>query len=135
MSEPAKLQLDVRLVPAEGKPDAALLDDLVRLIQQGVATAPKDWQRIDSTGTFEPPPDNSQNDLEAKVRHDIEQASLASQSVIENRAETAKQPDGEVKLAEEALEAARQVVAAVQRAMIRGVGLRLPEAEVKLPES
>jgi hypothetical protein len=131
MPEVAKLQLDVRLVPAEGTPDPVLLDDLVRLIQQGIVTASKDLPGIDSSGEFQSPPDNSQNDLEAKVRHDVEQASRDSQSAIEKRAATAKQPDGEAGLAEESLEAARQVVAAVQRAMIRGVGVRLPEAETK----
>ena len=39
MAEDAKQKLELRFVPAEGEPDPALLDDLVRLIKQGIATA------------------------------------------------------------------------------------------------
>ncbi|MCE9567597.1 MAG: hypothetical protein K8U57_36820 [Planctomycetes bacterium] len=130
MTEDAKLKLNLRLVPADGTPaDPTLLDDLIRLIRQGVVTSPPAVTQANTGGQFRKPPvdDNSQNDLEAKVRHDIEQASEASQVAVQKRAETAKQPDGEAKLAAEALEAAREVVAAVQRAIIRGVTVSMPD--------
>lgn len=129
MSEDAKLKLDLRLVPAEGQPDAALLDDLVRLIRQGIITAPPGVTLPITGGEFSKPSgdDNSQNDLEAKVKHDVEQASNASQGAVEKRAEIAAQPDGDAKLSAEALEAAQAVVAAVQRAMIRGIAVAVPE--------
>jgi hypothetical protein len=129
MAEDAKLKLDVRLVPAEGKPDAALLDDLVRLIRQSVVTAPPQAEQPSTAGNFTAPPDNSQNALETKIKHRIAQASAESQAAVAKRAETAKQPDGEAKLAAEALEAAQQVVSAVQRAIIRGVAIRVPEPD------
>ena len=127
MPEDAKQRLDIRLVPAEGEPDAALLDDLVRLIKQGVLTAPKQAPQVSTAGAFTAPPDNSQNALEAKVKNRIAQASAASMADVAKRAETANLPDGEAKLAEEALTAAQGVVAAVQRAIIRGITVRVPE--------
>lgn len=127
MPEDAKQKLDIRLVPAEGAPDAALLDDLVRLIKQGVLTAPKQAPQVSTAGEFTAPPDNSQNALETKIKYRIEQASAASMADVAKRAETAKQPDGETKLAEEALTAAQGVVAAVQRAILRGITVRVPE--------
>ncbi len=129
MSDDAKLKLDLRLVPAEGEPDAALLDDLIRLIRQGIVTAPKDVPQANTAGEFHPPADNSQNALETKIKHRIEQASKASEAEVAKRAEVAKQPDGEAKLAAESLEAARGVVAAVQRAIIRGVAVHVPNPE------
>ena len=71
MSEDAKQKLDIRLVPAEGAPDAALFDDLVRLIKQGVLTAPKQAPQVSTTSEFVAPPDNSQNALETKTKHRI----------------------------------------------------------------
>lgn len=127
MPENARIKLDLRLVPAEGEPDPALLDDLVRLVRQGIVTAPKDIPQVSTAGEFHPPADNSQNDLEAKITHRIEQASQASQAAVAKRAEIAAQPDGEDQLAAEVLDAAREVVAAVQRAMIRGIAVRVPE--------
>jgi hypothetical protein len=129
MTEDAKLKLDVKLVPAEGEPDPALFDDLVRLIKQGIATAPKDVPQVITAGEFHTPPDNSQNALETKIKHRIEQASKTSEADVTKRAETAKQPDGEQKLAEESLAAAQNVVAAVQRALIRGIAIRIPEMD------
>jgi hypothetical protein len=129
MSEDAKRKLDLRLVPAEGEPDAGLLDDLVRLIKQGIVTAPKDVLQVSTAGEFVAPPDNSQNALESKINHRIEQASEASKADVAKRAEVAVQPDGEHKLADEALAAAQNVVAAVQRAITRGIAVQVPEAK------
>ncbi len=129
MSEDAKQKLGIRLVPAEGEPDAALLDDLVRLIKQGVVTAPKQAPQVSTAGEFVAPPDNSQNALETRIKHRIEQASNASEADVAKRAAIAQPPDGEQKLAEEALAASQNVVAAVQRAIIRGVTIRVPDAK------
>ncbi|QJW94290.1 hypothetical protein [Frigoriglobus tundricola] len=127
MSEDAKQKLDLRLVPAEGEPDIALLDDLVRLIKQGVVTAPKQAPQVNTTGEFAAAPDHSQNALETRIKHRIEQASNASEADVAKRAEIAKQPDGDARLAEEALAAAQNVVAAVQRAILRGIAVRVPD--------
>jgi hypothetical protein len=127
MPEDAKQKLDIRLVPAEGEPDAALLDDLVRLIKQGVVTAPKDVPQVSTAGKFVAPADKSQIALETRIKHRIEQASQTSEADVKKRAEIAAQPDGEQKLAEQSLAAAQNVVAAVQRAIIRGVALHVPE--------
>jgi hypothetical protein len=127
--EDAKQKLDIRLVPAEGEPDAVLLDDLVRLIKQGIVTAPKDVPQVSAAGEFVAPTDNSQNALETRIKHRIEQASNASEADVAKRAEVAKQPDGEQKLAEESLVAAQNVVAAVQRAIIRGIAVNVPDAK------
>lgn len=129
MPEEAKLKLDVRLVPAEGEPDPILLDDLVRLIKQGIITAPTQAPQVSTSGEFHVPPGNSQNALETRIKHRIAQASVESQAAVAKRAETAKQPDGEQKLAEESLAAAENVVAAVQRAMIRGIAVHIPNPE------
>jgi hypothetical protein len=129
MPEDVKQKLDIRLVPAEGEPDATLLDDLVQLIKQGIVTAPEQAPQVNTTGEFVVPPDHSQNALESKIKHRIEQASEASKVDVAKRAEIAKQPDGEQKLAEEALAAAQNVVAAVQRAIIRGIAIQVPEAK------
>lgn len=129
MPEDAKLKLDVRLVPVEGEPDPALLDDLVRLIKQGIVTAPHQAPRASTNGEFHVPPDNSQISLETRIKHRIAQASVESQAEVAKRAEIAKQPDGEQKLADESLAAAQNVVAAVQRAIIRGIAIRVPDSE------
>lgn len=127
MAEDATRQLELRLVPAEGAPDAALFDDLVRLIQQGVATAPKQAPQVATTGSFIAPADKSQNALEAKVCSRIDEASKASEAAVAKRAEVAQRPDGDTQLADEALAAAQDVVAAVQRMLLRGIAVRVPE--------
>jgi hypothetical protein len=127
MTEDAKHKLELRLVPAEGAPDAALFDDLVRLIKQGVATAPKQAPQVTTTGSFIAPPDNSQNALEAKICSRIDEASKASETAVAKRAEVAKQPDGDSQLANESLAAAQDVVAAVQRLLLRGIRVQVPE--------
>jgi|GEM_PF-6361768 len=128
MSEDAKQKLDIRLVPAEGAPpDAALLNDLVRLIKQGIVTTPKDAPQVSTAGEFVTPPDNSQNALESKIKHRIEQASEASKADVAKRAEIATQSGGEQKLAEESLAAAQNVVVAVQRAILRGITIHVPD--------
>ncbi|HEY1190668.1 MAG TPA: hypothetical protein VGE74_23755 [Gemmata sp.] len=127
MAEDAKQKLELRLVPAEGAPDPVLFDDLVKLIRQGIATAPKQAPQVSTSGAFVSPPDNSQNALETQIKHRIEQASNASLADIAKRAEVAKQPDGDARLADEALAAAQEVVAAVQRMLLRGIAVRVPE--------
>ena len=52
MAEGAKQKLELRLVPAEGAPDAVLFDDLVRLITQGITTAPKQSPQISTKATL-----------------------------------------------------------------------------------
>ncbi len=127
MPEEAKQKLDIRLVAAEGEPNAALLEDLVRLIRQGVVTAPTQAPQVDTAGKFVTPADSSQNALEAKIRYRIDEASKASEADVAKRAEIAKKPDSDTKLAEEALAAAQNVVAAVQRAILRGIAVRVPD--------
>lgn len=130
MPEVAELQLDLRLVPADAPPNPQVLDDIVRLIQQAIATLPKDAPQLvverplDSPAAAERTETNA---AEAKIKHRIEQASRESQALVEKRAETAALPDGEQKLAEESLKAAQNVVSAIQRAILRGVAVSVPE--------
>ncbi|AWM42011.1 hypothetical protein GobsT_68470 [Gemmata obscuriglobus] len=126
MAEDAKQKFELRLVPAEGRPDPVVFDDLVKLIRQGIATAPKQAPQISTAGEFSAPSDGSQNALETQVRHRIEQVSNLSVADVAKRAEIAKQPDGEVQLADEALAAAQEVVAAVQRMLLRGIAVQVP---------
>lgn len=130
MSDHAGRQLDVTLVPAEGAPDAQVLDDLIRLIHQGVATMPKDVPRVADGPGFRKPSDEEARDtagLEAQIKHRIEQESQNSQSAAERRNALAAQPGSEPQLADEAIAAAQAVVAAVQRALIRGIDVRIPD--------
>lgn len=132
MADDAKLKLTFRLVPADGRPaDPVVLDDIVRLIRQAVATAPKEAPTVaaPADGFREPTPDEAQTlrSLEAKIENRIQQASAASQKAVEQRAETALQPDGPEKLAAESLVAAQRVVSAVQRAILQRVAVTAPE--------
>jgi hypothetical protein len=134
VEDDAKLRLDLRLVPADDRPaDPVVLDDIVRLIRQAVVTAPEEAPKVTepAEGFRQPSADENRDlrSLESRIKNRIEQASAESQAVIEKRAETAKQPDGEPRLKDEALRAAEQVVSAVQRAILRGVAVRVPETE------
>lgn len=132
MDDDARLKLTFRLVPADGRPaDPAVLDDIVRLIRQAVATAPKDAPRVaePAEGFREPIGDETRDlrGLEARIETRIQQASAASQAAVEKRAELARQPDSREKLADEARVAAERVVAAVQRAVLQRVNVSSPE--------
>lgn len=130
--DPAR-KLELRLVPADGAPpDAQVFDDLVRLIRQGIATAPKQYPQISNGSGFRPPTDEEKRDLsavEAQIKHRIDDASKASEADVAKRAETAKLPDADQRLADEALAAAQLVVAAVQRALIQGVKVTAPDPD------
>jgi hypothetical protein len=129
MAELASQKLQMRLTPAEGEPDAALLDDVIRLVKQAVATPPATVSAA-ATGEFYPPTDEERKSLtglESKIKHRIEQASAESRALVTQRAELLQQPDGEQKAREAALIAAQQVVSAVHRAMLRGVVVNTPE--------
>jgi hypothetical protein len=126
----AKLKLSLRLAPADDRPaDPVVIDDIIRLIKQAVATVPKDSPAVTAPADgFHPPTGEELRELDTKTQHRIEQASAASRAAVEQRAETAAQPDGDQKLAAEALAAAERVVSAVQRAVLRNVAVRVPDA-------
>ncbi len=129
MAELASLKLQLRLSPAEGEPNAALLDDLIRLVKQAVATPPVPVTET-PVAEFHHPTDDEQNTLaglESKIKHRIEQASAESRQQVEQRAALIQQPDGDQKARDAALMAAQQVVGAVHRAMLRGVIVSTPE--------
>lgn len=131
MADEPRLKLELRVGPADSPPDVAVLDDLVRLIRQGVTTAPKAAPQVaDGPGFRQPTPDEQRDlrDLTSKVEHRIEQASAASVAAVARRAEVAAQPDGAAKLADESLKAAERVVSAVGRAVLRGVAVRVADA-------
>ena len=135
MADQAELRLSLRLVPVNGFPNAVVFDDIVRLIRQGVATAPSEARRVEG-GAFRTPVESEHREqglhnLESQVKHRIEQASANSESAVEQRKQLAQQPDGQQKLAEQSLLAAEQLVAAVQRAMLRGIAVRVPDDEPK----
>src|SRR5262249_43264968 len=122
MANEPEIELRLRLIPAEGPADPQVIDDLIRLIQQGVVTAPTQAPQITGDANLREPTDDEKRDLSnivVQVKHRIEQASKDSQEAVAKRNELAKQPDGEAKLREEALLAAEQVVAAVQRAILQ----------------
>jgi hypothetical protein len=130
----AQLKLSFRLVPADDRPaDSVVLSDIVRLIQQAIATAPKDVPTVSvpDDGFREPGPDNGRSALSLKPRIEsrIQQASAASQQIVEKRAQTLSQADGEQRLAEQSVAAAERVVSAVQGAIIRAVAVRVPAHE------
>lgn len=103
-------KIELRFGPENGQPNAAILDDIIRLIKQAVATMPADAPHVATTGTFRKPDAADAPDLhrvETNVRERIERASEASRATAEKRAETGDQPD-------ESLKAARRVVSAVQ---------------------
>ena len=126
MADDARLKLDLRLSPA-GEPDPAVLDDLIRLIRQGVATVPPSAPKVADPGECRPPDPGELGGLEQAVRSRIEQASAANQADVARRADLAAKPDAAPQLADEARAAAEQVVAAVQRAVLRGVAVRVPD--------
>jgi len=132
MAEPATMKLEFRLAPSSGEPNSEVLDDLVKLVRQAVATAPPDSSRIEADGEFHPPEgegERSLRGLESRIKHRIEQATGASQKLIEQRETLTHQPDGAAILAAEATRAAEAVVAAVQRARIRGMAVTTPSVE------
>ena len=131
MADAAKLKLTFRLVPADGQPaDPVVLDDIVRLIRQAAATAPKDAARVtEPADGFDEPSDNDKRALQvlqSKIETRIDQSSAASQAAVAKRVQTASQPDGHQALADEALAAAEQVVAAAQRAIFQRVAVHVP---------
>lgn len=125
MSDEAQIQLTLRLTPADDKPaDPFVFDDIVRLIRQAVATAPKQVPivTIPSEGFRKPDGADEQRirSFETRIEHRIEQASAASQAAVEKRLEVGNDPD-------QSLEAAQQLISAVQRALLQSVVLRLPD--------
>ena len=128
MAELASLKLELRLVPVSGEPDAALLDDLIRLVKQANATPPVE-PTVSPPGEFHRPTDDERKTLtglESKIKHRIEQSSAESRQQVEQRAALVQQPDGEQMAREAALLAAQQVVSAVHRAVLRGVVVNTP---------
>lgn len=96
-----------------------------------MATVPTAAPRVaDAAGWRAPDPAEAADvrGLETRVKHRIEQASAASQADADQRAAVAAQPESAAKLADDARAAAEQVVAAVQRAALRGLAVRVPDA-------
>lgn len=137
MPDQAELQLSLRLVPADDQPaDPLVLDDIIRLVRQAIATAPRETPTVhEPEGGFREPTEEQDKralrSLHSKIENRIQEASAASQSEIAKRAEIASQPDGADKLARQSLQAAERLVPAVQRAMLRRVAVRIPEAETQ----
>lgn len=132
MAKPATMKLEFRLAPSSGEPNTEVLDDLVKLVRQAVATAPPDSPQLETEGEFRPPEgeaEKSLRGLESRIKHRIEQAAGASQKLMGQRETKSSQLDGVEKLATEATRAAEAVVAAVQRARLRGVIVSVPSAE------
>jgi hypothetical protein len=133
MDDSALLKLTCRLVPADEQPaDPVVFDDIVRLIGQAIATAAKDWPRVSEPAAgFQEPRDDEKRELrslESKIESRIQESSAASQATIEKRAQTASQPNGPQLLMDQSLDAAQQLVAAVQRAILRNVAVRVVES-------
>jgi hypothetical protein len=134
VADDARLKLTFRLVPADDRPaDPAVLDDIVRLVRQAVATVPKDAPSVTvpSAGFHEPTDEEKREilGLESRIENRIQEASAASQAAVVKRAETAARPDGRQQLADDARAAAERVVAVVQSALLRRVALRVREQD------
>lgn len=129
MADDARLKLDLRLNPVTGDPNPVVIDDIIRLIKQGILTAPKEAPQISDPPEFPPPdPENTKaQTLVSNIRSRIEKASAESQAAVDKRAAVAATPNSEQQLADEARRAAEGVVAAVQRAILRGVKVRLSD--------
>ena len=129
MADDARFKLELRLSPVNGAPDPLILDDIIRLIQQGILTARKDAPQITDPLEFHSPaPGNEEaRALVSNIRSRIEKASAESQAAVDKRAAVAATPDSEQPLADEARRAAEYVVAAVQRAILRGVKVRVSD--------
>lgn len=128
MANDTAVALALQLVPVEGEPDPQLLDDLIRLVKQAIVTFP---QRVASPPAVRPATDEERLPLiglESKIKHHIEQASAASRTLVEQRAALAQLPDAEAKLAKESRMKAQQVIAAVQRAMMKGIVVKIPDS-------
>jgi hypothetical protein len=129
MADNARWILELRLSPVNGAPDPIILDDIIRLIQQGIHTAPKQAPQVADPPEFPPPDDENEEAraLVSNIRSRIQKASAESQASVDKRAAVASTPNSEQQLAEESRRAAEYVVAAVQRAILRGVKVRLPD--------
>jgi len=129
MADDARLKLDLRLVPITGTPDPVIFDDIIRLIQQGIVTAPKEAPQITDAPKFQPPEEGNAEAraLISNIRTRIEKASAESQAAVDKRAAIAATPNSEQQLTDEARRAGEYVVAAVQRAILRGVKVRVPD--------
>lgn len=128
MAEPATMKLEFRLAPSSGEPNAEVLDDLVKLVRQAVATAPPDSPEIRVDAEFRPAEGEERNLVRIIGQIDLAAAAV-SPKLIDQREATSSQPNGAEKLATEATRAAEAVVAAVQRARLRGVIVTVPSAE------
>jgi hypothetical protein len=130
MADEAKLKLGMRLSPANGVPDPVILDDIIRLVRQGILTAPKQAPQIADPLEFRPPDEGEEEvrALESRIRSRIQKASVESQAAVEKRTALAATPGSEQQLADEARRAAEYVVAAVQGAILRGVKVQVPTA-------
>jgi len=130
----AELKLTLRLVPVDGQPaDPVVLNDIILLIRQAVATAPKDAPKISepthgfrSTSQAEKP---ALQALESRVESRVQEASAKSRATVTERELTANLPDGSQKLAEASRAAAENLVSAVQGALCRRVVVRPAENE------
>jgi len=126
----AAQKFEIRLAPKEGEPDALVFDDIIRLIQQAVVTASPQIKVPSIRGEFVRSSEENQpsvRQLDSSIKHRIEQASADSRKLVEAREEIAQQPNSEPQLAQESLDAAANLIAAVQRAMIRGLRISIPE--------
>ena len=137
MSQEADRKLFLQLVAAELPPDSVVLDDLIRLIRQALITAPVNSPQLAVPLSFRKPDLDEKREhasLEATIKHRIEQASEHSRPMVEARAQLASQPDSADKLAEQSRKAAERVIAAVQRAILRGVKVTIPD-DPPLPDA
>ncbi|MFO0848525.1 MAG: hypothetical protein U0871_08215 [Gemmataceae bacterium] len=129
MADNPDRKLTFNLVPASSVADPQVLDDLIRLVRQGLALPVTGTPAVATDTPFRSPDQSearSLSEVEARVKHRIEQASRDSQADVDQRAELAKQPDASDKLAEESRRAAELVVSAVQRLMLHGIRPAVP---------
>ena len=135
MADNAELKLTLRLVPVDGQlADPVVLNDIILLIRQAVATAPKDAPKIaEPTHGFRLTRQEEKpalQALESRIENRIQETSAKSRAAVEKRELTANQSDAKQQLAEDSLAAAANVVSAVQGALFRRVALRAVENDI-----
>ena len=123
--DPAR-ELALTLVTADGPADPQVLDDIIRLIRQGLATATT--PPVPAVGPTRPagPDEADVREAESQIKHRIAQDGTASELLVQRRATVAAQPDAAEKLAEEARLAADAVLSAVKAALMHGIRVERP---------
>jgi len=134
MADDAELMVELKLVPMEQPADSLVLDDIVCLIRQAIATAPENAPKvatpIQGFRDFTDECRATLLDFESRTVERIREASTNSRLAVESRKLRVDLPGAKQMLAEDSLTAAANLVSAVQGAIYRRVSVRAADNEV-----